>query len=354
MPKATAASSAINGTPLTPGHLMGLPCLLRAWRDAAGQRKGLGRQLTQEEVARAIGRSVRWYSDLEHGATRRLDRPTMDSLADVLMLGRDERQALHLYAVGGAVPAAPTPRSDHPDLQDLNLLVNQLMPSPAYLCDANWNIISHNSTMAEWWPWVLESDANLMRWALLSSEARQQYIDWLLHAADYLALLRFAALQRPQDCQLAELLAEILEDPECRRIWESGTDVAETRDNHHYWLSLPRHHYEIVEVVSHVLYPGSLPACRLVVVTWLQGPTDPQSTVAISAAKQPPVPAGATQNAPGRLAVSESDERRAQDECPTASRDSGRQKFTTDGAPSPEPRREKLDDWTISGSSPTP
>ncbi|MZD10403.1 helix-turn-helix domain-containing protein [Streptomyces sp. SID5785] len=275
----------LNGTPVPstahsappPGELMGLAGLLRAWREAAGRKKGLQRQLTQDEVADAIQRSVRWYRSLESGATPRLERQTLDALSEVLALERDERQALHLYALGGSLPAASPPHVDSPALRDLLLLVDQVMPSPAYLCDANWNIVGYNAAMTEWWPWVSAPQANLMRWALLSAESRQQYVDWPRHAAEYLALLRFAAFERPHDHQLAELLNEIRNDPDCRRIWESGNEVAESRDSHHYWLSLPRNGFDTIEVVSHVLHPGSLPGCRLVVVTWLQDIETPQS-----------------------------------------------------------------------------
>ncbi|MEV1025311.1 helix-turn-helix transcriptional regulator [Streptomyces sp. NPDC050264] len=249
---------------------MGLAGLLRAWREAAGRKRGLHRQLTQDEVADSIGRSVRWYRSLESGATPRLERPTLDALANVLALERDERQALHLYALGGSLPAISAPAINSPALRDLLLLADQVMPSPAYLCDANWNIVGYNAAMTEWWPWVLAPEANLMRWALLSDEARRQYVDWTQHATEYLALLRFAAFERPHDQQLAELLNKIHNDPVCRRIWESGSDVAKSRDSHRYWVSLPKHGFDTVEVVSHVLQPGSLPGCRLVVVTWLQ------------------------------------------------------------------------------------
>ncbi|MEU9996475.1 helix-turn-helix transcriptional regulator [Streptomyces sp. NPDC050848] len=253
---------------------MGLAGLLRAWRESAGHKRGLGRSLTQDDGAEGIERSVRWYRDLENGATPRLERATLDRLADVLQLGRDEQQTLHLYALGGGLPAIAAPKGDNPARRTLQLLLDQQLPSPTYLCDGTWNIIGYNSEMAEWYPWVLEPGANLMRWALLSTEARHQYLDWSHHAAEYLALLRFATFQHPQDGKLAELLAEILEDPDCRHIWESRTDVAENRDGHRFRMCLPKHGFEVVEVVSNVLYPAVLPDCRLVIITWLRSDTE--------------------------------------------------------------------------------
>ncbi|MFD7896938.1 hypothetical protein [Streptomyces sp. NPDC059743] len=46
--------------PLTPGQLMGLASLLRAWRAVAGEKRGLGRPMSQEEVVVGLGyRSLR-------------------------------------------------------------------------------------------------------------------------------------------------------------------------------------------------------------------------------------------------------------------------------------------------------
>jgi transcriptional regulator with XRE-family HTH domain len=273
MPKGTLVSPR-DPSLLTPGQLMGLAGLLRAWRAAAGQRKGLGRALTQEEIAKAVERSVRWYSGLESGATPRLERPLLDALADVLELGRDEVRALHLYALGGTVPTITAPRGDGPTRRALQLLLDNQMPSPAYLCDGNWNIIGHNSAMADWWPFVQASNANLIRWALLSKEARQQYIDWPHHAAEYLSLLRFAVIRSPDDTELATLLHTVLQDEDCLRMWNENIDLLEDRDSHHFRLALPKRPYDIVEVVSHVLYTAGLPNSRLVVITWVTD--DPQ------------------------------------------------------------------------------
>ncbi|WND17540.1 hypothetical protein RI060_09365 [Streptomyces janthinus] len=37
--------------------------------------------------------------------------------------------------------------------------------------------------MARWFPWVLEPGANLMRWVLTATAAREQIVDWPRHAA---------------------------------------------------------------------------------------------------------------------------------------------------------------------------
>ncbi|MEW1722070.1 helix-turn-helix transcriptional regulator [Streptomyces sp. NPDC093109] len=254
---------------LTPGQLMGLAGLLRAWRAAAS--KQLGRQITQRDVGLAAGRSDRWYRDLESGATMRLDRKQCEAIGEILGLGRDELQALILYSVGGGLSVDPTPTGDTSTRRALQLLIDKQLPSPTYLTDAWWNVIGYNAAMASWWPWVMEDKPNLMRWALLSREARVQFHDWPHHAAEYVKLLKAAIPRHPDEPELAELIGDLRKDPDVRTIWDSSTDIAENRDGHTYRMTLPALNWESAELVSHVLYPASLPDCRLTVITWTRG-----------------------------------------------------------------------------------
>lgn len=249
-----------------PGAHMGFAGLLRAWRKAAG--------VTQLEAATAVGRSERWIRDLERGAAAgSLDREQCQALADLLRLGRDERHALLLYNVGGSLDT-PDPDGDPRVRRALRLLIDQQMPSPAYLSDSNWNILAYNQTMAEWWPWVMEPGANLIRWALTSPEARLQYTDWHKHARAYVRLLRFALTSHGNDPALMQLIGDVCKDPDVQQIWQSAPEVVESRDGHVFRITLPALNWEVVEIVSHVLYPASLPDCRLVVLNWLHNEND--------------------------------------------------------------------------------
>ncbi|WP_330300603.1 MmyB family transcriptional regulator [Streptomyces sp. NBC_00503] len=252
----------------TPGQVMGFAGLLKAWRAAAGARRG--RTITQQEAAAAIKRSVRSYGAIERGATvLKLDGDQCEALAELLMLSRDERRALMLHSLGTLPEAAPR-RPDPRVKKALQLFIDQQMPSPAYLSDGTWSILAYNHTMAEWWPWVTEPDANLMKWALLSPEARVQYSDWEKHAEVYVRLLKFAVASRRGDKALLRLISDVCADPDVGRIWKTHYDLGADRDGHVFHMDVPALG-ETVEVVSHVLFPASLPECRLVVITWVQG-----------------------------------------------------------------------------------
>ncbi|MEW1699086.1 helix-turn-helix transcriptional regulator [Streptomyces sp. NPDC093249] len=238
---------------------MGLAGQLKSWR-----KRG---RVTQEECANAVGRSVRWWRHLERGDGRnRLDLQQCEDLAALLQLDRDERTALLLYnrldttVADGMVD--PRVRSG------LRLLIDQQMPAPTYLCDANWNILGFNPAMAQWYPWVLKPGANLIKWALTDREARVQYHDWEHHASEYVKLIKFALARRGDSAELMELIGDVCKDPDVRRLWETTSELTEVRDGHIFRMSLPALNWEPIDVVSHVLYPAALPDCRMVIITW--------------------------------------------------------------------------------------
>lgn len=245
------------------GQYMGFGGLLRGWRKAA--------RVNQPRAARALGISERTYRKIEHGATPpRLTPGQCESLADALGLDTEQRHVLMLHNIGSNL--IPPRGAAQPQLQRaLRLLIDRQMPSPAYLCDQHWNILGFNSAMAEWWPWVMEPGANLIRWALTSAEARTQYQDWDLHAHAYVKMLKFAQAIRPDDTDLRELIEQIKKDPDARHVWNTERDMGETRDGHTFRMNVPALDWDTVEVVSHVLYPASMPEARFVVITWVEG-----------------------------------------------------------------------------------
>ncbi|MFF3750517.1 helix-turn-helix transcriptional regulator [Streptomyces sp. NPDC002018] len=225
--------------------------------------------MSQEEVVAGLGhRGLRWYQALESGARPKLDRPVIDALAQVLLLGRDERAALHLYALDGDLPTIPAPRADDPTRRAVQLLLDRQMPLPAFVTDSVWNIVGFNDAMASWWPWVQQPDANFMRWALLTEEGHTQYVDWHQHAAEYIAMLRLASARHPHDIDLARLIKEVRRAPDCDAIWISSSAMSGSRDGAHHRMVIPALGPDIVEVVSHVLRPGALPDWQLTIVSW--------------------------------------------------------------------------------------
>ncbi|CAM5642743.1 hypothetical protein SAVIM338S_06315 [Streptomyces avidinii] len=217
----------------------------------------------------------RWYGELERGASPRLKRAKIDQLAEALLLDEDQRETLYLYTDGASPPRAVTPPGHTPGLHPLQLLLDHQMPRPAYLSDVAWNIVGFNRAMAQWFPWVLEPRANLMRWALLHPDAREQYVGWEDHARIYLAMLRMALVRHDRLPELTALLNELLADSDCRRIWENKPELVSNRDGHVFRLHISRFDHRDIEVVSQVLYPAAFQDLRFVAITWLGSREDP-------------------------------------------------------------------------------
>ncbi|MFF4363481.1 helix-turn-helix transcriptional regulator [Streptomyces sp. NPDC001604] len=244
------------------GGITGVGVLLRAFRAAASTR--LGRPILQREVADALHRSERWYRDLESGMiTRTFTRHELDTIGTLLGLDRVQRRALFLVSNGGGLSSLEA--EEPPRISDeLRLLLDQ-QPFPAYVVDANWNVLAVNMAMAALFPWSAVPGANLMRWLLLSAEARDQHLNWEADAEVCVRMLRDAAVDRPHDPDLQQLITDTRQNPAVRDLWTRGAaDFADHYDGHVLRMVFDG---QVTELVTHVLQPAGLPGCRMTILT---------------------------------------------------------------------------------------
>ncbi|MFC9229881.1 helix-turn-helix domain-containing protein [Streptomyces decoyicus] len=239
---------------------------MRAWRLEAGLELERGKALPQREVAEKTGVSERWYRSLENGVAVSLPPEVLDRLAEALVLGPDERMALYAHALSGSTLTRPYPVDGDDGAAALTQLVECPLHVPAYLTDHAWNVIGHNAHMADWFPWVREPSANLLRWALLSPEGREQLVDWHLHAEHYLAQLRFSLVNWPTDPVLNELLEQALDIPELQQIWRGRPRVVAYRHGHRFRLRVPSVSRDELTVTAQVLLPAFRPGVRFVIL----------------------------------------------------------------------------------------
>jgi transcriptional regulator with XRE-family HTH domain len=253
-----------------------LPELLRSWRRRTNPRlfPGLpvegrrGEGLTHADVARLSGVSVRWYGSLEQGKAAGYSADFLDRLSSVLRLSRAERHVLYLRAVGHPPAPAATPEADAAAELDeaLQQFLDSQAPNPAFATDLAWNVVGYNEPLLNWFPWAAYQ-ANQMRWAFLTPEARDQLVNWEQDwARPYLGQIRYVRAHHPKNEALRQLERDILGgSPVARKVWDRG-EMVEHADGDLRRLRLPYHRGREVAVRIVALRPMRSDRLRVIVL----------------------------------------------------------------------------------------
>ncbi|OEV03789.1 hypothetical protein AN219_37915 [Streptomyces nanshensis] len=103
----------------------------------------------------------------------------------------------------------------------MQAFLDLLLPCPAYILDAHWNVVARNSPEEEWFDWV-PYEPNTLRWIFLYPEARQRLVNWRDEwAKPALAQLRMSIATHPDDPELRSLQREVLSgSEEAQEIWQ--------------------------------------------------------------------------------------------------------------------------------------
>lgn len=195
--------------------------------------------LRREEVAQLSGVSVTWYTWLEQARDITVSRQVLTSLARALMLSSIERR--HLFALAGVpLPEQPAGRSPGPALQQL---VDALEPCPAYLLDANWDLVGWNRAEAGLIgdPGQLEPAERNLLWLMFMDPAiRSLMVDWEGQAQNLVAQFRADARQGFGDPRFEQLTGELREASAEFRTWWEAHDIADFGSNRrsfrHPWV----------------------------------------------------------------------------------------------------------------------
>ncbi|GAA4599528.1 helix-turn-helix transcriptional regulator [Planotetraspora phitsanulokensis] len=189
---------------------------------AHGRRRVPG--LRREELARLAGVSVEYYTRLEQGRSRNASPTVLDAIARALRLNETERD--HLFAL-----ASPLlhPIRDHPGTrQRVPPATYELLDTleqagvPACVLSRCLDVLVANRPYRALLMWSDDRparDRNLARFCFLDPSARELYADWETVAADLTAVLHFAVGRHPGEPKLNELIGELLEDEDFRRVW---------------------------------------------------------------------------------------------------------------------------------------
>ena len=236
--------------------------MLRRWRLSAGQREGRRRALPQAAVAERAGVSERWYRKFEHGEVVRLERVTLERLANALLLDESARAALFLQAMRLLpVPGQESSDGDEVTYQGLRLLVGYL-DIPAVLTNGVWDVLAVNPAMEERFPGMWEPGMNLAAWLVREPDARNVFGSaWGDQVARLKSALHFAREHHPTGPMAA--LGQQLEDLEGEEV---GGVMA---------FDVPRGPFQLTlqtdmgpaQVFAHVLRPLADTSARLAMIT---------------------------------------------------------------------------------------
>ncbi|MFJ9085485.1 helix-turn-helix transcriptional regulator [Streptomyces sp. NPDC102384] len=248
--------------------------LLRHWRRRLdyrripgidSTRRRLKDGLTQDEVASLTGVASSWYRQLEGGSPRPVSEQVVHRLAMTLRLEEDERVVLYQLALGHAPPPSNADLGQQTDVH-LQAILDSLLPHPAYVSNLWWDIVAHNQPQEDWFPW-LPYERNLMRFAFLYPEARDQLVNWRDDwAIPFLAQIRFAIATHPDTPELVQLRDDILDgNEEARELWATQRAQAHP-DGDERRFSLPYHRGNEIRVRIMAFAPMSKQDQRLVVL----------------------------------------------------------------------------------------
>lgn len=187
--------------------------------------------LLREEVAQIAGVSSTWYTWLEQARATKPSARVLDGLAKALCLNPTERRHLYRLARPDLVPnAASTERETLP--APLHALLNGLMPHPAYVIDARWDVIAWNASAAivfGGFEHLGPGERNILHRLLLDPDWRQLFVDWEAIVESSIAQFRAATVHLAADPGVTELVASLAKRSErFARLWRRQ-DVAHSR-----------------------------------------------------------------------------------------------------------------------------
>ncbi|MFF2085843.1 helix-turn-helix transcriptional regulator [Nocardia sp. NPDC058176] len=233
--------------------------LLRRLRD--------DRRISREKLAFAAGVSTSYITHLEGGDR---DRPTL-AVVEALVRYLDrispvtEIERRHLFDLAGLAPA------DNPTVDDLRAEITDEMrrtlalqePDLAAYVDIRWNVLAGNESYHLAFPGLLD-DVNILRWFFGNPLSRKVMVEWERESTLTVHWLRGLIGQQGGGAWATELLAELAEYPDFRRIWDDGDTVygrdhtamrlCDLRTGEHYTVDVQLFRLDSVAHPGHIQY----------------------------------------------------------------------------------------------------
>ncbi|MFF3565999.1 helix-turn-helix transcriptional regulator [Streptomyces sp. NPDC002574] len=190
---------------------------------AGGRRRVAG--LRREEVAKAAGISVDYYTRMEQGRVTGASPEILDALATALRLDEDETQ--HMHRIAGARPPRrrPAPAGDGAQTARpiLHSMLKSLDGTPAVVMGRGMTVLAWNRAAAALlgdFAGMAPADRNIAKLTFLDPRSRSLYAAWDACARESVAYLRLEAGLYPDDPVLASVVGDLAaRSPEFRDLW---------------------------------------------------------------------------------------------------------------------------------------
>ena len=188
--------------------------------------------LRREEVAQLASIGTSWYVWLDQGRDVHPSAQVLECIAQALRLTPNERR--HLFALAGQ--SAPPPGSPSEELvsQALQLLLDDLDPTPACVLGRRWDYLAWNKAADAVFGMSEEATpyARNLIWQLFTSPARRERPHWEPMARSMLAEFRTASARYPNDRWFEDLIEDLKQASPEFRTWWPHHDARRNLDGH--------------------------------------------------------------------------------------------------------------------------
>lgn len=203
---------------------------LRSRRDRVrpcdvGLAKGTRRRvpgLRREEVAVLANIGTSWYTWLEQGREVHPSESVLESIAEALLLDREERA--HLFLLGGYPDRVANP-GDSAVGEQMRTLLDELLPLPAMVTDPRNTVLAFNPVqryLASDLEEFAAGERNCAIQTFENPEWARAFRSDEGHRSQLVAKLRAAYAESIDDPEWSPLLARLRRHPEFCRVWDSG------------------------------------------------------------------------------------------------------------------------------------
>lgn len=186
--------------------------------------------LRREEVAQLANIGTSWYIWMEQGRDVHPSASVLESIAQALKLTPTDRRDLFLLS-GQPIPVHTFPE-DKPVSQQLQRMIDDLNPTPAYVLGWRWNYLAWNTAVDNVLD-ISELTRPYTRNLIWQTFTRQElFPNWEQMAQEILSDFRATSVQYQGNAQFDELIEHLTRISSEFRRWWPRYDASGSMDGH--------------------------------------------------------------------------------------------------------------------------